>query len=194
MSDSRYKVKKKRRFKKSFLIFFFFIILILLSSILFFSLRKSNGFYNLKNLLLENIFQKEEKVKTSPILVKESVLDIFILRLPSQNLEFASSSQETENGDLKIFLKNTKNDSGYIYLNKKDDGESLWITFASAIAQENFKAKIEKDLENLEYIDIRFGNKVFYKFRDGSVDIASQEDIKSEAPLATSTASSTSSN
>lgn len=40
----------------------------------------------------------------------------------------------------------------------------IWANILSAIDTNPLKAKLEKDLSNLAYIDTRFGNKVFYKF------------------------------
>ena len=114
------------------------------------------------------------------------------MRLPSQNLDYATSSNIEENGDMKIYLLNTKDNSGYIYVNTHDDPSYVWITFVSAIADDTLKSYLIKDLKNFEYIDLRFGNKVFYKFYDSSVNISSTSTTFTN--IATSTNVSTSTN
>ncbi len=47
------------------------------------------------------------------------------------------------------------------------DLEKTWSTLVSAIDTDPLKTKLEKDKEKLLYLDVRFGNKVFYKFGDG---------------------------
>jgi hypothetical protein len=44
--------------------------------------------------------------------------------------------------------------------------QKSWTTFISAIDTEPLKSKISKEKDSLQYIDIRFGNKVFYSFSD----------------------------
>jgi cell division septal protein FtsQ len=49
--------------------------------------------------------------------------------------------------------------------------EALWSTLVSAVATDPLKTSLETQNPNLNYIDLRFGNKVFYKFGK-SVSIA----------------------
>lgn len=104
----------------------------------------------------------------SNIVADDAFSKLFALRLPSQNLTYASSSEISSNGDMKIFLKNTHNDSGYLFVNTKNDASYVWITFVSAIAGEPLKSSLTNNLKNLNYIDLRFGNKIFYKFTGAS--------------------------
>jgi hypothetical protein len=71
-------------------------------------------------------------------------------------------------------LDGTRENSGYIYVNSKEKGEFVWTTFVSAISALPLKEKIEKDLKNLEYIDLRFGNKIFYKWRSEEVNLTKE--------------------
>lgn len=158
-----FKKNKKRKFKKSF----YFFLLLIIFTILFF-------FFKTKILHLVKILDFNKKALQSTetkVLEEKNILDLFILRLISQNLEYASSSEKSISGDQKIYLKNTKNDSGYIFINNFDNPEKVWITFASAISSDPLKTKLERDLKNLDYIDLRFDNKVFYKFKDSFVSI-----------------------
>lgn len=165
MDGSRYKIKKKRKFKKSFLIFLIIIFILVIAFLAYKTVNLNN---------FKNYFQKKDKSEIVNERQNKNILDLFILRLVSQNLEFASSSIIEENGDQKIYIKDTKNDSGYIYVNTKDDPEFVWNTFASAILADPIKSKLEKELLNLEYIDLRFGNKVFFKFKDKNVNVVKE--------------------
>lgn len=42
--------------------------------------------------------------------------------------------------------------------------EKAWSNILSAIDTEPLKSKLKSEMDNLEYLDTRFGNKVFYKF------------------------------
>ena len=85
------------------------------------------------------------------------------------------------NGDLKIFLKNTKDDAGYIFVNTKDDVEEVWSTFASVLIADPLKNLFINNLIDLNYIDLRFQNKVFYKFNG----------LNNSAPVSVSISAST---
>lgn len=92
-------------------------------------------------------------------------LELFKKKLSNKNLIFASSTEIDKNYDMKIFLLNTKNDSGYIHINTRNtNAEKVWINFISIIDSEDLKNKLQNNLKNLEYIDMRFGNKIYYKF------------------------------
>lgn len=51
--------------------------------------------------------------------------------------------------------------------------EKAWSTLVSAIDTDPLKSSLEKEKERLLYIDLRFGNKVFYKFGDKEFQNAS---------------------
>ena len=153
------KKKSKRKLKKGFKIILIFIlfVLILISAIFIFKNHKKIS----------------EPVHTtvgdnSSIADNENDLDpfskLFKLRLPSQHLEYSSSSEISQNGDMKIYLRNTNQDSGYLFVNTNDDPYFVWITFVSAIAAEPLKSSLINDLSHLNYVDLRFKNKIFYKF------------------------------
>ncbi len=66
-----------------------------------------------------------------------------------------------ESGDVSLF---TKEGSSKILLTSKTDLDKGWSTLVSAIDTDPLKSLLEKEREKLSYIDLRFGNKVFYKF------------------------------
>jgi hypothetical protein len=51
----------------------------------------------------------------------------------------------------------------------------VWSNILSAIDTDPLKSKLSNPSEHLEYIDTRFGNKVFYKFTNGSVPAITPE-------------------
>ena len=46
------------------------------------------------------------------------------------------------------------------------DPKKVWSTIVSAIDTEPLKSKLATNRGGLEYLDVRYGNKVFYKFND----------------------------
>jgi hypothetical protein len=55
-----------------------------------------------------------------------------------------------------------------IKITKDADMDKVWSTIVSAIDTDPLKTKLQNSLQSLEYLDIRFPNKVFYKFKDES--------------------------
>ncbi len=66
-------------------------------------------------------------------------------------------------GDVLCF--NASGTSKVIFL-KDTDKKKVWSTLVSAIDTDPLKTKLEKNKEGLEYLDVRYGNKVFYRFND----------------------------
>ncbi len=62
-----------------------------------------------------------------------------------------------------IYLRKTDNGSAVI-LSATSDIKKVWSNLVSAIDTEPLKSKLETEKDRLEYLDTRFGNKVFYKF------------------------------
>lgn len=77
-----------------------------------------------------------------------------------------------EYGDVSFF---DVDGVGVVKLTKSNLTKKTWTTFISAIDTEPLKSKLEKEKELLDYIDVRFGNKVFYSF--GTKTSASSTDI-----------------
>jgi hypothetical protein len=71
-----------------------------------------------------------------------------------------------------------------VMMTKDADVKKIWLSLVSAVDTDPLKTSLEKNKEKLEYIDLRFGNKVFYKFaNEGKPAII--------APHATTTATTT---
>lgn len=64
-------------------------------------------------------------------------------------------------GDVRLFGQDA---ASQIMLTKDIDLEKGWSTLLSAIDTDPLKSSLEKEKNRLLYIDLRFGNKVFYKF------------------------------
>ena len=91
------------------------------------------------------------------------------------------------NGD--IFLKDT-DDKYTLKVVLSADFNKTWSTLVSAIDTDPLKSKLLNNKNNLEYLDARFGNKVFYKFtNDKKTDIIAKS--KNTFYEATTTATST---
>ncbi len=61
----------------------------------------------------------------------------------------------------------------------------VWSNILSAIDTDPLKKKLQAHIEHLEYIDARFGNKVFYKFTNASAPaiIPPHDDISASSTL-----------
>ena len=87
-----------------------------------------------------------------------------------------------ESNDIRLFDASHKK---AVILSSGANMDLVWSNILSAIDTDPLKSKLKDSTEILEYIDTRFGNKVFYKFTNVSIpDINLQHD-------ATTTASTT---
>jgi hypothetical protein len=92
-------------------------------------------------------------------------LVLFINNLKRINL-IPVALVEVEDGELEIYLSSNRlsKDAPKIILNSKDDLEKVFQNLNSALLNEPLKSKIVKDYSKLKYLDLRFVNKVYYKF------------------------------
>ncbi len=68
-------------------------------------------------------------------------------------------------GDIKIFLSGQGRPSGpYIIFKSNSDFQKLAENLDTALNTEPLKSNFKNKYSSLEYIDLRFGNKVYYKF------------------------------
>ena len=70
-----------------------------------------------------------------------------------------------EDGDVKIFLSTTSESRPEILLTSNADFEKVAENLQTALDTEPLKSNFKNKYSSLEYIDLRFGNKVYYKFR-----------------------------
>lgn len=78
----------------------------------------------------------------------------------------------TPDGDALIFLYRDSDSSPVIRYNPLHDPLTVFAQFKSAIATEPLKGKLATSFTTLDYIDVRFPNKIFYKFND---DVGQQQ-------------------
>jgi len=64
-----------------------------------------------------------------------------------------------------VSCHNERGTSKILFL-KDSDYKKVWSTLVSAIDTDPLKSKLKNDKDNLEYLDARYGNKVFYRFSD----------------------------
>jgi hypothetical protein len=68
-----------------------------------------------------------------------------------------------EGGD--VTLTNASGTSKVLFLQQADQ-KKVWTTLVSAIDTDPLKSKLEHNRDGLLYLDVRYGNKVFYRFND----------------------------
>jgi hypothetical protein len=59
-----------------------------------------------------------------------------------------------------------KTGTGKVIFYKDNDYKKVWSTLVSAIDTDPLKSKLVTSKDELEYLDVRYGNKVFYRFSD----------------------------
>jgi len=189
--DSKKKKKKIKPFVKVviFVLFLGIIFSILYKINFFYSTKKlfQNSYTDIKNLIPHKDTDSDSELNEASNNTDDNFLSVFKKRLPSQNITFASSTL-MPNGDMKIFLKNTKDNAGFLYVSTKDNVEEVWTTFASVLIADPLKNLFSSNLSNLNYVDLRFKNKVFYKF-DGLNNLSSSSILDIASSTATTSLS-----
>lgn len=95
---------------------------------------------------------------------KEFLLELSSLATKISSIVFSVDSIQIEStGDI-TFL-NASGTSKVVVL-KNSDYKKAWSTLVSAIDTDPLKTKLEVNRGGLEYLDVRYGNKVFYRFND----------------------------
>lgn len=71
-----------------------------------------------------------------------------------------------DNGDMKVFLSSTTSQLGpFINLKADADFNQIVENLQSVLTTEPLKTEFKTKYSSLLYIDLRFGNKVYYKFK-----------------------------
>lgn len=70
--------------------------------------------------------------------------------------------------DIRLYDKSKRS---AIILRTSSDMDKIWSNVLSAIDTDPLKSKLTSKNETLEYLDTRFGNKVFYKFGNGAAPV-----------------------
>lgn len=107
--------------------------------------------------------------------IKDGVTSLHLTKLDGAKLLAMSSLVQKVNSVIFIVSKITVDVFGDISLynekgtskimfNEDADMNKVWSNLVSAIDTEPLKSKLTKNKDKLEYLDTRFGNKVFYKF------------------------------
>jgi len=78
-----------------------------------------------------------------------------------------------------------KDDKNKILFSIETNFDKVWSNVLSAIDTDPLKSKLKDPKQELDYLDARFGNKVFYKFTNGSLEtIIKGHDATSTLPTA----------
>ncbi len=97
-------------------------------------------------------------------LTEFTTLETFIESL--DNSSVASFACEEKEDEFVLYLGKTMGENmPYMTWKRSADLAHLKSNIDSALATEPFKTRFHTELSNLEYIDLRFENKVYYKFK-----------------------------
>lgn len=66
-----------------------------------------------------------------------------------------------------VHLKGGNSGNSEVIFSIKSDPKKIWSNLVSAIDTDPLKSKLNTNKDSLEYLDARFGNKVFFKFTNG---------------------------
>lgn len=66
-------------------------------------------------------------------------------------------------GDITLYSASS---TSKIFIVKDQNQKKTWSTLVSAIDTDPLKSKLANEKDKLEYLDVRYGNKVFYRFSD----------------------------
>ena len=117
------------------------------------------------------VYQEPKDISSLPLLnvkvtlpTKDKLLNIssFSNKIAT-TLNNVTTIEIDENGDISYFLADTRANA-YVITSLKDNTETLWSTLVSAITTDPLASTLTVSKNSLLYIDLRFGNKVFYKF------------------------------
>ncbi len=134
-----------------------------------------------------HIYKEINDVSALPLLSASSTLnkdDIKNLTTVIDKLDKAFVNINAINIDEynDVYLLNSEN-KGRIVFRLNSDYDKLWRNFLSVIDTEPLKGDLDTKKSDLSYLDLRFGNKVFYKF--------TKVDVNSIISSATTTATTT---
>ncbi len=88
-------------------------------------------------------------------------------------------------GDVYLYLER-----GEIRLNVSNDLDIVWNDYLSALGDNKLSSKLKNERDNLDYLDLRFPNKLFYKFKSISSSTNIKNNQNDQRILGTSTISS----
>jgi hypothetical protein len=118
----------------------------------------TRGTTKLEGLPFEHMLFKGEPVES------QFLLDILSMSSKVSSVIFpVASILVEETGD--VTLSNASGTSKVFFLTDVDT-KKTWSTLVSAIDTEPLKGKLVTNRRGLEYLDVRYGNKVFYRFND----------------------------
>jgi hypothetical protein len=90
-------------------------------------------------------------------------LESFVNKLKKSNIK-VSKIEFKDFGDYNLYTVN----GTFIKINVKNDIEKSWNNFISSYTKQAIK---DNELESLEYIDIRFKNKIFYRLKNINIGV-----------------------
>lgn len=126
---------------------------------------------------------RENKLMLQGATTTERLFTNIATIIPKINTVLFTVGHINVNGYGDIILSD-ENQTKMVKLSSSIDTEKQWSNVISAVDTEPLKSLLVTKKDYLEYLDVRFGNKVFYKFTNGAGPAII-------APHATSTATTT---
>lgn len=127
----------------------------------------------------------ELNVASSTLMTKEILAKIAIIypKISASLFPIQRISLD-ENQDIRAEGGPNKSE---IIFNAEASMDTVWSNIVSAIDTEPLKSKLENHKDSLQYLDVRFGNKVFFRFTNGKEAAIIQDGSKNTLLHATTT-------
>lgn len=150
---------------------------------------------NIKDYVIDNLTLA---TNTNITLKDKEYIYTFIKRLESNSIKDLSIEKNKEKSRVKVLSVYYDNygdaylhlDKGEIRLNIFNDLDTVWNDYLSAIGDSKLSYKLKNERDNLDYLDLRFPNKLFYKFKTTSSSTNININKYDQRILGTSTISS----
>lgn len=113
-------------------------------------------------------FKEQARVPSGQFFYKEIFRKLISFKESLETLNLKPTHMYVmDTGDVKIYLSSTtqRDTTPEIIFKIDSDFQTIVENIDAALSTEPFQTSFKKKYSSLEYIDLRFGNKVYYKFR-----------------------------
>ncbi len=109
---------------------------------------------------------------------KEAFPNLVLFRDLAENVGVKPVAMHVEGNEVKMYLESSTSDEPPVVQVKTNaDIKKVVENLKTALGTDPLKSKFDKNYKSLEYIDLRFVNKVFYKFKNESAPVRPEEEL-----------------
>jgi cell division septal protein FtsQ len=109
---------------------------------------------------------------------KEAFPNLVLFRDLAEDVGVKPVAMHVEGNEVKMYLESSTSDEPPVVQVKTNaDIKKVVENLKTALGTDPLKSKFDKNYKSLEYIDLRFGNKVYYKFKNESAPVRPEEEL-----------------